>query len=130
MSELLGKRENRKEKMKELIKQLHAGARPEEMKEKFKDVLKDADPVEIAQIEEELIREGMPREEIQRLCDVHLAVFREALEKEEILAPPGHPIHTFMEEHKIILQFAEEAGVASREFIGNRAACDNCRRKV
>ena len=31
---------------------------------------------DIAQIEQELIEEGMPETEIQRLCDVHVAVFR------------------------------------------------------
>jgi len=40
--------------------------------------------------------------------DVHLAVFKESIEKEKTLAPPGHPIHTLMEEHKIILKFADE----------------------
>lgn len=64
--------------------------------------------MEIARIEEELIKEGMPREEIRRLCDVHLRVFQETLEKEKVEVQPGHPIHTFMEEHKIILGFLEK----------------------
>ena len=47
-------------------------------------------------MEEQLIREGMPVEEIQRLCDLHVAVVRDSLEKqEEIEAPPGHPVHTY-----------------------------------
>jgi DUF438 domain-containing protein len=58
--------------------------------------------------EEELINEGLPREEIHRLCEVHLAVFRETLEQEIPLAPKGHPIHTLMEEHNIFLEFASE----------------------
>ena len=36
-------------------------------------------PAEIGEIEQALINEGMPVEEIQRLCDVHVAVFRESL---------------------------------------------------
>jgi len=71
----------KKKILKELIKALHAGARPDEMKEKFKEVLKDIGPVEISKVEEELIDEGMPREELLRLYDVHLAVFKESLEK-------------------------------------------------
>ena len=70
MSEELGK----KEMLKDLIKALHAGESPDELKQRFKDVLKDVDPAQIAQVEEELIAEGMPRDEIQRLCDIHLAV--------------------------------------------------------
>ena len=69
--------ENRKKALRELIEKLHAGAKPEEIKERFKEVLRDVDPTEISQVEEELIKEGMPREKIQKLCDVHLAVFKE-----------------------------------------------------
>ena len=100
--------ENKKKALKELIEKLHAGAKPEEIKERFKQVLKDVGPTEISQVEEELIKEGMPREKIHKLCEVHLAVFKESLEKEKILAPAGHPIHILTEEHKILLSFAEE----------------------
>lgn len=103
MSELFGT--GRKEVLKDLIKRLHQGANPEDIKKEFKDIIKDATPVEVAKIEEELVKEGMSREEIQKLCDVHLAVFREGLEKEKVLAPPGHPVHILLEEHKIILEF-------------------------
>jgi len=64
--------------------------------------------MEIAKIEQELIREGLPREEIQRLCDVHMAVFREQLEKQKLDIPIGHPISILMEEHKVMLQIAEK----------------------
>ncbi|MBL7074203.1 DUF438 domain-containing protein [candidate division KSB1 bacterium] len=94
--------------LKGMIKRLHEGESPEKIKEEFKELIKDTTPTEISQIEEELIKEGMPREEIHRLCDVHLAVFKESVEKEKTLAPPGHPIHILMEEHKILLQFADE----------------------
>ena len=107
-SEVFGKKEDKKNILKEIIKKLHTGAKPEEVKEEFREVLKGIKPNDITQIEEELINEGMPKEEIQRLCDVHLAVFKESLEKEKTLAPIGHPIHTLMEEHKIILRFANE----------------------
>jgi PAS domain S-box-containing protein len=109
---------NKKKALKELIEKLHAGVKPEEIKERFKEVLKDVGPTEISQVEEELIKEGMPKEQIQKLCDVHLAVFRESLEKEKILAPPGHPIHILMEEHKILLKFAEELKDIAKEMRG------------
>ncbi|MBL7183241.1 MAG: DUF438 domain-containing protein [Anaerolineae bacterium] len=113
MSELLGK--GRKEILKELIGSLHEGADPKAVKEEFKEALRGATPVEIARAEEELIREGMPREEIHRLCEVHLAVFKESLEDQKSLAPEGHPIHILMEEHKIFLEFAGELkGIAQR----------------
>jgi len=103
----LGKMD-RKEALKSLIKKLHSGVTPAEIKEQFKEAIEGVTPTEIAQIEEELIEEGMPREEVQRLCDVHIAVFKESLEQEAPLAPPGHPIRTLMEEHKALLEFAGE----------------------
>lgn len=109
---------NKKKALKELIEKLHAGAKPEEIKERFKEFLKDVGPTEISQVEEELIKEGMPREKIQKLCELHLAVFRESLEKEKILAPPGHPIHILMEEHKILLKFAEKLKDNAKEMRG------------
>jgi hypothetical protein len=118
MSELFGKKGDKKEVLKEMIKRLHQGANPEEIKEKFKEVIKGTTPTEIARIEEELIKEGMPREEIQRLCDVHLAVFKESREKEENLPPPGHPIHILMEEHKLLLKLTHGLKDIAREIEG------------
>jgi PAS domain S-box-containing protein len=100
--------EEKKKILKELIRQLHAGASSQEVKEKFRKVLAGVSSIEIAKIEQELTTEGMPREEIQRLCDVHLAVFREQLEKQKMNIPLGHPINILMEEHNIMLQLAEK----------------------
>jgi len=100
--------ENKKRMLKEVIMQLHAGVSPQQVKERFRQVLEGISPVEIAKIEQELVKEGMPREEIQKLCDVHMAVFREQLEKQKLDVPPEHSINILMEEHKIMLQFAEK----------------------
>jgi len=101
--------------LKELIRQLHAGLSPEEAKERFKGVLSDVSPLEIAKIEQELVEEGMPREEIQRLCDVHLSVLKESLDNAEVLAPAGHPVHILMEEHKLLLGFADDLKSTARD---------------
>lgn len=69
--------ENKKKTIKEIIKQLHSGISLQEVKENFKQALENISPLEIAEIEQELIKEGVPREEIQRLCDIHLIVFKE-----------------------------------------------------
>ncbi len=108
MGKSSGKREDVKEVLKRMIKRLHEDEDPEKVKEGFKEVLRDATPTVISQIEEELIEEGMPREEVQRLCDVHLAVFKESLEKAKPMVPPGHPIQILSEEHRILLNFADE----------------------
>ncbi|OGO60595.1 MAG: histidine kinase [Chloroflexi bacterium RBG_19FT_COMBO_48_23] len=106
--------EGRKEILKGLLKKLHEGADPEQMKEEFKRTLRDVPPTEIAAVEEELIQEGMSREEIQKFCDVHFAVIKESLDKEKSLSPDGHPINILMEEHKMLLKFADALkGVAA-----------------
>lgn len=94
--------------LKELIMQLHAGASPQEVKPRFRQLLEDTSPLEIAKIEQELIKEGVSREEIQKLCDVHMAIFREQLGKQKLNVPVGHPINILMEEHRILLQLTEK----------------------
>lgn len=103
MSELF-ERGDKKEMLKRLIRQLHEGVDVGVLKEQFKELLATVSPEEIARIEEELIGEGISREEIQRLCDIHFELFRGSL-KEEPIAPPGHPINILMEEHKMLLRF-------------------------
>ena len=100
--------EDKKRMVKEIIKQLHSGLSPQEIKEKFKQVLESINPLEIAIIEQELIKEGVAKEEIQKLCDVHLAIFREQLEKQKFEIPSWHPINILMEEHRIMLKLIEE----------------------
>lgn len=105
----------KKRLLKEIIAQLHAGTSPEKVKEKFRKMIEGVSPEEIARIEQELVNEGMPREEIQKLCDVHMAVFREKLEKQKLDAPVGHPINILLEEHKIMLQLAEKLDTIARK---------------
>jgi DUF438 domain-containing protein len=110
--------EDRKQFLKSLLKRLHEGADPEQIKEEFKRTLGDVPATEIAQVEEELIKEGTTREQIQKFCDVHLAILKESFEKEGPLAPAGHPIRILMEEHKMLLQFADELKNVAKEIKG------------
>jgi DUF438 domain-containing protein len=89
------------ETMKTIIRDLHAGKDIESQKKKFQELIKDVAPWEIAQMEQALIREGMPETEIKRLCDVHVKVFQEALEHKTVPGlPAGHPVHTLMLENR------------------------------
>ncbi len=98
----------RKEVLKHIINRLHEGEDPDVVKADFKEILDQATATEISYAEEELIKEGMSREKIHKLCDVHLEVFKESLEGQSSLAPKGHPIHTLMEEHRLLQAAAEE----------------------
>ena len=100
--------DDKKSQIKEAIRQLDAGASPQQVKEKFRNVLEGTDPLEIAKIEEKLAKEGMKREEMRKLCDVHMAIFKEKLEKQTSNMKSSQPISILMEEHKIMLQLAEK----------------------
>jgi PAS domain S-box-containing protein len=112
----------KKRMLKEVIKELHGGASPSEAKKKFKEVLKDTKPEDIAKMEQELVKEGMPREELQRLCDVHLAVFGEQVQDQELHIPAGHPISILIEEHRVLLERAERLGTLVKML---EEACDS-----
>ena len=87
--------------LKGIIKDLHDGQDMEVLKQRFKDLVQGVEAPEIAKIEQELINEGLPAEEIKRLCHVHVEIFKEALEEQDRPDPPvGHPIHTYMKENR------------------------------
>ena len=112
ISEIINNRDHRQKVLKELIMELHNGKTVEEIKPRFQELIKDISTHEITQMEQALIMEGMPVEEIQRLCDVHAAVFKGSIsdihkprKQEEI---PGHPIHTFRLENEAIGKLIQE----------------------
>jgi DUF438 domain-containing protein len=91
----------RRAALKGIIKDLHDGGDMEALKTRFKDLIQGVDAPEIAKMEQELMNEGMDAEEIKRLCDVHVEIFKEALEEQDRPEPPvGHPIHTYMMENR------------------------------
>jgi len=103
VSELINNREERQKILKDLIQQLHDGKSVEEVKEQFKQMMDGIGGTELSQMEHKLIEEGMPVEEVKRLCDVHVQVFRESLD--ENIKPesvPGHPVNTFIRENRAL----------------------------
>ncbi len=108
--------EERKEELKALLRRLHEGEDMSSLRERFKEVLRSVSPVEIPLIEQELVAEGIPVQEIARLCDVHVELFREAVSG--ALTPdqvePGHPLHTRLMENEQIVRDAEVLGLYAR----------------
>ncbi len=106
MSEYINNRELRKKTIKEIIRQLHEGKNVEEVKQQFQEVFQGVSASEISEAEGALIAEGLPVEEIQRLCDVHASVFKGTIE--EIHQPtdptliPGHPLNILKRENREI----------------------------
>ena len=106
MSEYINNREMRQQVIKDIIKKLHDGKSVEEVKKEFEDAFEGVSASEISAAEAALIAEGMPVEEVQKLCDVHAAVFKGSIE--EIHQPadptliPGHPLHVLVQENRKI----------------------------
>ena len=96
MSEYINNVTRRKETLKNILRQLHEGRSVDEVKAEFAALADEISPEEIAEVEQMLIDEGMPINEVNNLCDVHVAVMRDALDhtgSPETI--PGHPLHTF-----------------------------------
>lgn len=97
----LGDPKEKQAALKEIIKALHAGEDMAILKQRFSQLIGGVEASEIARMEQALMDEGMPAEEIKRLCDVHVEIFKEALkEHDRPDTPLGHPIHTFMKENR------------------------------
>ncbi len=112
MSELINNREHRQKVLKELIMELHDGKNVEEVRERFAELIEGVSVAEISQMEQALIMEGMPVEEVQRLCDVHAAVFKGSIEDihkpQKLSETPGHPLNTFIVENRLLKDHIEE----------------------
>lgn len=103
MSELINNREHRKQIIKGILLDLHKGKSVEEVKPRFDSIAAEMDAAELSLIEQSLINEGIPVEEIQSLCDVHAAVFKEALsEKPSTDVAQGHPLDIYRKENQAI----------------------------
>lgn len=106
MSQEINNREYRKNVIKELLHKLHAGQTVDDVKQEFDAAFSGVSASEISEAEQTLILEGVPVTEVQRLCDVHAAVFKGSIEEihaqDEDTLPPGHPAHTIKAENRAI----------------------------
>lgn len=89
--------ENRKQILKELILSLHDGKPFEEVRSRFIKEFGSVSSMEIARTEQELIADGLPIEEVQRLCDVHSSIFEGAIVNEETEKPDIFVEQSFMD---------------------------------
>jgi DUF438 domain-containing protein len=111
MSGEIDNRAFRQRVLKELIALLHEGKSVDEVKERFAAAFDGVSAEEIAQAEQALIAGGLPVAEVQRLCDVHAAVFKGSIEEIHADVPadiPGHPANTLKLENRAIDLLAGE----------------------
>ena len=102
MSELIGDAAKRRELLKHLILQLHEGKAPEAVRTQLSRLLGQVPYGEVVEVEQELIEEGLPAEEVQRLCDLYASALVGSVEAATHEPPPGHPADTFRRENEAL----------------------------
>lgn len=105
----------KKDKLKKLIDALHNGMSQEEAREIFKREFGQISGAELSEAENQLVAEGMPVSEIQKLCDVHASVFEDGIVFMQkplkgylpLEETPGHPAFVFKKENEGIENFLQ-----------------------
>ncbi len=100
----------RKDKLKELILKLHEGKDPGEVRAELASTLKQIPYGEVVEVEQELIKEGLPESEVLRLCDIHGEVLNGHIDQSGARqVPEGHPVDVFMKENRELLKVTRKA---------------------
>ena len=110
MSELINNSKYRKEQLKQLILKLHKGESAESVRKELVESLKNIPYGEVVEVEQELMQEGLPEEEVLKLCDVHGAVLEGNVDLSGAKTiPEGHPVDVFQNENVELRKVAEQA---------------------
>ncbi|HAQ20736.1 MAG TPA: DUF438 domain-containing protein [Prolixibacteraceae bacterium] len=108
MSELINNSTERKKKLKELILKLHSGESEQKVRQELLVSLSQIPYGEVVEVEQELISEGLPEQEILKLCDAHSAVLEGNVDLSAIKQyPDGHPVDVLVHENKELIKVAD-----------------------
>jgi len=103
MSETNDNTRMQKEALKHMILEIHKGKAPEAVRAQLARLLGQVPYGLVVEVEQELIAEGLPVAEVQKLCDVHSAALKGVIEPSRAKTPPpGHPVDTFTRENRAI----------------------------
>lgn len=112
MSEVINNSQKRKELLKHLILQLHNNEAPEIVRKRLIELLRSVPYNEVVEVEQELISEGLPEEEVLRFCDIHTAVLDGSIDTSAAkTVQPGHPVDTFKRENRALEEYIQKAKV-------------------
>jgi len=100
----------RKAKLKELILKLHAGESQDSVQQELIQTLGSIPYGEVVEVEQELLEEGLPQEEVLKLCDIHSTVLEGNVDLSAAkLIPEGHPVDVLIQENKALTAVIDEA---------------------
>ncbi|HMM04070.1 MULTISPECIES: DUF438 domain-containing protein [unclassified Dysgonomonas] len=109
MSEVINNSQKRKELLKHLILQLHNNEAPEIVRKRLIELLRSVPYNEVVEVEQELISEGLPEEEVLRFCDIHTAVLDGSIDTSAAkVVQPGHPVDTFKRENRALEEYIQK----------------------
>lgn len=109
MSEIIDNVSKRQTQLKNLIQRLHRGENKAEVEAEFKRDFAYVTGAEIAQMEYNLVQEGVSVEEIQSLCDVHASLFQGSLAELHKDVLTVNPISMFEEENQVFTELVNKA---------------------
>ncbi|MGG7325733.1 DUF438 domain-containing protein [Clostridium baratii] len=97
--------QKRIEELTSILRKLNTGNISEDLRKEALEVVKNIDPMELSIAEQNLIDEGMNPQDLRHLCDIHMEVLKDELEKIKNKLETGHVVNTLIVEHDKILEF-------------------------
>lgn len=141
---------DRIELLKSYLKRLGKGEELETIKAEFVAEFRDVDASEIMKAEQAILAEGTPLTEVQKLCDVHSALFHGATKEEkianaekavdasllrekrtrktqELVMQTGHPLFLFTKENEAFEPILAETKAAARSECADKKMLESVR---
>jgi DUF438 domain-containing protein len=92
------------DKLVELLQKLNSGEITPELRQEALKMVSNVDPLELSLAEQKLIETGTKPEDLRHLCDIHMEVLKDELDKLRLSLSPDHVLTTMIEEHEEILK--------------------------
>ncbi|MCU7498959.1 MAG: DUF438 domain-containing protein [Ignavibacteria bacterium] len=103
MSEIINNRQERLALLKSMILKINSGETPEAVKQEISSLLKEVPYEDVVTVEQELFSEGVDRDNMLELCDLHSDALKGIIDlSSSRKEPSGHPVHTFKRENQAL----------------------------
>lgn len=96
------------EKLTDILKRLNNEGVTEELRKEAQEIVNNINPLELSVAEQNLVEEGMNPHDLRHLCDIHMEVLKDELDKIKTQISKGHVLNTLIGEHEKLLGFLTE----------------------